>query len=402
MRVKLHLGSVVDPRILCVKTERKLETILIAFATGLTTGGLSCLAVQGGLLASSLSHQIENTVQLKQTHGRKKNPRKSVNPEFALPILIFLLAKLMAYTALGFLLGLLGQMFQLSILTRAILQISIGVFMLGTALRMLNVHPIFRYFAFEPPAFIRKKLRKTAAEANRSDLSTPAFLGFLTVLIPCGVTQAMMAIALGSGDPFQGMALMFAFTLGASPVFFAVAYFTTRIGSKLEKYFMRFVAILILVLAVITIDTGITLAGSPISLSRLFKTSNSVQANIIPSSEETPLQVMSTGQTDPSNASGQDGSETDMESFTISINVENYGYSPDVIHAKAGVPIILELKTDNIFSCSRAFVIPSLRIEKILPATGVETISLPAQEAGKKLPFSCSMGMYTGVIIFDL
>lgn len=402
MRVKLLLGSVVDPRILCVKTERKLETILIAFATGLTTGGLSCLAVQGGLLASSLSHQIENTVQLKQTHGRKKNPRKSVNPEFALPILIFLLAKLMAYTALGFLLGLLGQMFQLSILTRAILQIAIGVFMLGTALRMLNVHPIFRYFAFEPPAFIRKKLRKTAAEANRSDLSTPAFLGFLTVLIPCGVTQAMMAIALGSGDPFQGMALMFAFTLGASPVFFAVAYFTTRIGSKLEKYFMRFVAILILVLAVITIDTGITLAGSPISLSRLFKTSNSVQANIIPSSEETPLQVTSTDQTDLSNASGQDGSETDMESFTISINVENYGYSPDVIHAKAGVPIILELKTDNIFSCSRAFVIPSLRIEKILPATGVETISLPAQEAGKKLPFSCSMGMYTGVIIFDL
>lgn len=402
MRVKLLLGSVVDPRILCVKTERKLETILIAFATGLTTGGLSCLAVQGGLLASSLSHQIENTVQLKQTHGRKKNPRKSVNPEFALPILIFLLAKLMAYTALGFLLGLLGQMFQLSILTRAILQIAIGVFMLGTALRMLNVHPIFRYFAFEPPAFIRKKLRKTAAEANRSDLSTPAFLGFLTVLIPCGVTQAMMAIALGSGDPFQGMALMFAFTLGASPVFFAVAYFTTRIGSKLEKYFMRFVAILILVLAVITIDTGITLAGSPISLSRLFKTSNSVQANIIPSSEETPLQVTSTDQTDLSNASGQDGSETDMESFTISINVENYGYSPDFIHAKAGVPIILELKTDNIFSCSRAFVIPSLRIEKILPASGIETISLPAQEAGKKLPFSCSMGMYTGVIIFDL
>jgi len=380
-----------------------LETILIAFATGLTTGGLSCLAVQGGLLASSLSHQIENTVQLKQKPGRKKIPRKSVKPQFALPILIFLLAKLVAYTALGFLLGLLGQMFQLSILTRAILQIAIGVFMLGTALRMLNVHPIFRYFAFEPPAFIRKKLRKTAIEAKGSDLSTPAFLGFLTVLIPCGVTQAMMAIALGSGDPLQGMALMFAFTLGASPVFFAVAYFTTRIGSKLEKHFMRFVAILILVLAVITIDTGITLAGSPISLSRLFKTSNSVQANIIPNTVENQSQVTSTtDQTNPSNNSDQYSSGTDAESFTISINVENYGYSPDVIHAKADVPIILELKTDNIFSCSRAFVIPSLRIQKILPATGVETISLPAQEAGKKLPFSCSMGMYTGIIIFDL
>src|SRR5512139_1580483 len=32
--------------------------LFVAFVTGLTTGGLSCLAVQGGLLASSLAHQI--------------------------------------------------------------------------------------------------------------------------------------------------------------------------------------------------------------------------------------------------------------------------------------------------------------------------------------------------------
>ncbi len=36
-----------------------MNQYLIAFITGLTTGGLSCLAVQGGLLASSLAHQIE-------------------------------------------------------------------------------------------------------------------------------------------------------------------------------------------------------------------------------------------------------------------------------------------------------------------------------------------------------
>ena len=31
----------------------------VVFLTGLTTGGLSCMAVQGGLLASSLAHQAE-------------------------------------------------------------------------------------------------------------------------------------------------------------------------------------------------------------------------------------------------------------------------------------------------------------------------------------------------------
>ena len=32
-----------------------MEPNLLAFITGLTTGGLSCLAVQGGLLASSIA-----------------------------------------------------------------------------------------------------------------------------------------------------------------------------------------------------------------------------------------------------------------------------------------------------------------------------------------------------------
>ena len=62
------------------------------------------------------------------------------------------------------------------------------------------------------------------------------FLGALTVFIPCGVTQAMMAAALGTGSLAMGAALMFAFTLGTSPVFFVVAYLTTELGSRLDAY----------------------------------------------------------------------------------------------------------------------------------------------------------------------
>ena len=40
----------------------------------------------------------------------------------------------------------------------------------------------------------------------------------------------------------MGAALMLAFTLGTSPVFFIVAYLTTELGARLEKFFMRFVA----------------------------------------------------------------------------------------------------------------------------------------------------------------
>jgi uncharacterized protein len=76
----------------------------------------------------------------------------------------------------------------------------------------------------------------------------------------------MMAVALSTANPCEGAALMFAFTLGTSPVFFAVAYFATQLGARLERHFMRFVAVVMLVLGIFAIDTGITLAGSPVSI----------------------------------------------------------------------------------------------------------------------------------------
>lgn len=379
-----------------------MENLIIAFITGLTTGGLSCLAVQGGLLASSLSNQIEQGFS--QVNG--KQPPSRTNPaqsQFGLPIVIFLLAKIIAYTLLGFVLGLLGQIFQMSLLTRAILQIAIGLFMLGSALRMLNVHPIFRYFAFEPPAAFRRKLRKTAEGSNGSRFFSPALLGLFTVLIPCGVTQAMMAVALGTGNPFQGAALLFAFTLGTSPVFFAVAYFATKMGAKLEKHFMRLVAVLILVLAIITIDSGISLAGSPVSITRWLNnvrsTSSTDPVNSSPSSEVSSLSItpdyLEAGTT-------QTTASAHPEGTILTIQVKNNGYSPDVIHAKADTPIMLQLVSDDVRSCSRAFVIPALNIQLILESTGTALLEIPSQSAGTQIPFSCSMGMYTGTIIFDL
>ena len=125
-----------------------MNQIILAFVTGLTTGGLSCLAVQGGLLASSLAHQLEQDVLNQPSARRKKSGRKvsQPRPQTALPIALFLGAKVVAYTLLGILLGFLGSVLTLNATLRAILFIAIGIFMVGNALRMLNVHPIFRYF----------------------------------------------------------------------------------------------------------------------------------------------------------------------------------------------------------------------------------------------------------------
>jgi sulfite exporter TauE/SafE len=353
--------------------------IMVAFITGLTTGGLSCLAVQGGLLASSLARQIEQDY-LEQARvkkpGKKHQAQVQRRTNTALPILLFLLAKIVAYTLLGVLLGWAGSFLTLSPLTRAILMIAIGVFMVGNALRMFNVHPIFRYFDVEPPKFITRYIRRTA---KGTDTFTPLFLGALTVFIPCGVTQAMMAAALATGSPVTGASMMFAFTLGTSPVFFIVAYLTTELGARTEKFFMRFVAAAVLVLGLVTLDGGLNLMGSPLSFQNLSR-------GLLPPESSVSAQAST--------------SQTVSDNFLF-LNVENEGYFPQTLRANANTPIKLNLVTDKTYSCARDFVIPALGYYELLPDTGTIQVDIPAQPSGTRMFFTCSMGMYTGMIIFE-
>lgn len=364
-----------------------MEPILLAFITGLTTGGLSCLAVQGGLLAGSLARQIEQdllTAPAQPAKGKKAAAPARPRTQPALPIALFLLAKLAAYTLLGALLGLAGSFLTLSPVSRAILMIAIGVFMVGNALRMLNVHPIFRFFVIEPPRFITRTIRRTAK--RETDLFTPLFLGALTVLIPCGVTQAMMAAALGTGNPLTGAALMFAFTLGTSPVFFLVAYLATQIGKRLESYFMRFVAIVVLILGLVTLDSGLNLLGSPVSFANL--TRGLRPAAVVP---PTPAAA---GVQAPAAAAPE-------AAASIELSVVNDGYRPEVLYAPANREVTLDLVTNKTYSCARDFVIPAIKYYQLLPDTGRTTVKIPPQAPGTVMRFTCSMGMYTGQIVFE-
>jgi len=332
------------------------------------------------LLASSLAHQIEQDFLERSAEPKKhekKNRTQRLRQNTALPILLFLASKLAAYTLLGALLGWLGSYLTLSPTTRAMLLIAIGIFMIGNALRMFNVHPIFRYFSIEPPKFITRYIRRTA---KGTDTATPLFLGALTVFIPCGVTQAIMATALGTGSVVLGAALMFAFTLGTSPVFFIIAYLTTELGARLEKFFMRFVAVVVLILGFVTLDGGLNLIGSPLSLQNLTR-------SLIPSNN-----VL---------ASAANSSQSSIPGDELVLNVENRGYFPSTLKAPAGKDLKLNLVTNGTYSCALAFIIPALDFYQMLPPVGTVQVNIPAQEKGSNLYFTCSMGMYTGQIVFE-
>jgi uncharacterized protein len=389
-----------------VSFDASTNVLGLAFITGVTTGGLSCLAVQAGLLATSVARQAETDVtgqlavrhvvaQRKKRSNRKltKEQRRSeraalatlAKPEkpkrnAAAPIALFLGAKLVAYTVLGVLLGWLGSVLQLSPYSRATLQIGIGIFMLGTAARLFNLHPIFRYFVIEPPRFITRFVRRYAKN-NASTVATPLFLGTLTIFIPCGVTQAMMVLAVGTGSPLLGAAIMFAFILGTTPVFFGLAYVATRLGEVLHTRFLRVAGAVVLILGLVSIEGGLNLMGSPYSVSNLL---NSAAVSIARASGN--YQDVAAAQPDANGA--------------ITIQASNGGYSPNLIKAPSGKPVSLTVVTSGTTGCTRGFVIPAIGFQRSLPETGQITISIPASAANGNLRYTCSMGMYSGYFEF--
>lgn len=352
--------------------------IFVAFITGLTAGGLSCFAVQGGLISGSIAHKVEAafkgnraTAARSAEKAERGGGRARQQKEIGQDLVLFLIAKLVAYTLVGFLLGAIGSVFTPSPVLKGVIQVGIGVFLVGNALRMFDIHPIFRYFSFEPPSGVTRWIRRYAKRDE--GFVTPLFLGALTVLIPCGITQSMMAVAIGTGNPWLGAVIMFAFTLGTSPTFLVVTWVATSLGGFFQKSFYRVVAVLVLLLGLYTVDTGLVVMGSPVSAMGLVQSLGTPQA--------APAAV----------APGE----------RVEIQVGNSGYSPEQISLPAGQPVDLHLVTAGTYSCARAFVIPALRIEQILPEAGDTLIQIPAQAPGTVLQFTCSMGMFGGRLIFE-
>jgi sulfite exporter TauE/SafE len=346
------------------------------FITGLLTGGLTCLAVQGGLLASIIAQREEEKERESYFAKASKDKGDKSTKGAAMPILAFLIAKLVAYTILGFLLGWFGSLFQLSFTVQVILQFFVAIFMVGTALAILNVHPIFRYFIIQPPKFITRRVKGIT---KSRDIFAPGLLGAFTVFLPCGTTQAMMLLAVASGQPLLGALILFIFVLGTSPLFFTLGYLATRLGDTLHKKFLRLAALAIIVLALFNLNNAIALTG---------KTSWTF-GGVAKGAFCTIAYCANDNFND---------SEVKAAVSEQTIVIENSGYSPREFTVKAGSEVKINLVNNDGYTCAQAFTIPSLKLQKIVAPNTMETITFTAPKQKGQLAFMCSMGMYRGII----
>jgi len=346
----------------------------LVFLTGLTSGGVTCAAMQGGLLASTIANE-------KRAEG-KKIPQDAAPGSFDLgdwgPVATFLSTKLIVHLIFGALLGALGSVLTLSLSAQLFFQGLAALFMLASALNLLEVHPIFRYLAFTPPRFARKLIKNTTV-ANR--LFAPGILGILTVFIPCGVTQAMEVVAISSGSAIQGALIMGTFVAGTAPAFAIIGIATAKLSEVWRTYFLRVAAALLIIMALYSFNGILQVRDSQFSLQRL----GPKIVRLLPP---------------------YDRNSTSAKAITpeiingiqpVTITIESDGYSPNRFAVKAGTPVELTLKAGSVYSCATSFTFRAFNIQtQLRPNTSQKFTFTPTRKG--IYTFSCSMGMYSGTM----
>lgn len=367
------------------------------FAAGLLAGGASCAAVQGGLLVAAVvprdqqPHDAPVTppgprrstsakhrraaARERQRYYAALRAQRAVVPVPAesqlLPLVGFLAGKLSSHVMLGAALGAFGAVAQPSFQLRAGLQIAAGAFLLLLAAQLLGA-PGLSWLVPSPPAALRRVVRRSA----RLDAAfAPTLLGFLTILVPCGVTLATMFLAVASGSPAWGAAAMGVFVIGTAPLFAALGFVVRRGANRLRRLVAVGSGVVVLGSGLLSLNTGLVLAGSPLTLSDAYQSVVGTQPEVI------------------ADGRGPDG----VQHFTI--EARRTSYTPSRLRAQADVPTVVTFRTDGNQGCTSVTVIPSLAVTRSLPATGDTDIDLGTPAAGT-LRYTCGMGMYSGTIRF--
>jgi sulfite exporter TauE/SafE len=341
-----------------------MPNLWIIFLTGLLTGGITCAAVQGGLLIAVLANQKNPTNQT--------NPTNQMRVRMVVMVLLFVGAKLMSHTILGFLLGLMGEKLQFSIQFTSFMLGVASLFMIGMALNMLSVHPFFRRFAVTTPRFFRTLIWK---QSKRTDFVAPILLGALTICIPCGVTQTMMAQAIAYGNPVTGALILFSFILGTAPLFILLGLAVTTLTETYKQWFEKIAAILIIGMALWNLYNVSTIFGMDTSFGQLLRP---ISCQIIYCDD------------------GGQKAEDRKTTQTPIITIRQTEYEIDNAYIKAGEEIALTITNKDGYGCIQYFTIPKLGIQKAVPVGKTETIAFTAPSTKGELLFTCSMGMYRG------
>lgn len=152
------------------------------------------------------------------------------------------LGRLISYTILGGIAGLLGSILTINNIISGIIITIAGLAMFVMSLEMLG------FFRIPRIKFLTPKHKKT---------SNPFLIGLLNGLMPCGPLQAMQLYALSTSSMLKGALSMFLFGLGTMPLMLLTSVIFTNLKGKNKILINNIASVLILVLSVLMLNHGL-------------------------------------------------------------------------------------------------------------------------------------------------
>ncbi len=172
-------------------------------------------------------------------------------------IFIYHLGRLMAYSIIGLLFGLLGKGLYLFGIQQK-LSIAIGVIMIVV---VLIPQKVFNKFGVSKPLYkvISKVKNKLGQELKKKTPDTFLTIGFLNGFLPCGLVYIAIFAAIAIGNPLSGAIYMLLFGLGTIPLMTTVIYFSSFLKNPVKRRIQKLIPIFVVFFGVLFILRGLGL-----------------------------------------------------------------------------------------------------------------------------------------------
>ncbi|MDD5163086.1 MAG: sulfite exporter TauE/SafE family protein [Candidatus ainarchaeum sp.] len=321
---------------------------VIIFFVGLLTG-FHCIGMCGSFVLSYTAK------------ARQENPKAlnlSLHGQYAL-------GKIISYSAIGGIFGLIGSVFVFSPAIRAAIAILAGAFLILFGLKMLNVHPVLRKLSLPQGFFSRLRIGPLKKSSN------PMLVGLANGLfIACGPLQAMYILAMTAGSFIGGAKILLAFAVGTLMPMLGFGVFASLISHTMQNKIVRLSGAIVLIMGLFMINNGLALSGNQVSF---------------------PIAAGDTGQTGTVNPNNGPGYQV------ISMDVVSSGYSPNSFVLKTGIPVKWVINGKQVNGCNGTIIVPAYNLN-IPVKQGEQTIEFTPTKAGV-INWSCWMGMIQGTFI---
>jgi sulfite exporter TauE/SafE len=182
----------------------------------------------------------------------RKNPVKKAGQ-----ITLYHLGRLIAYTTIGLVFGLLGKgLFVFGMQQK--LSIVIGVLMIVLVLIPAKT---FAKHNFSKPVYkiISKVKSSLGQELKKKTADTFLTIGVLNGFLPCGLVYMALFAAIAMGDVAKGSLYMVLFGLGTIPLMTTAVYFSGFLKSGAKKRIQKLIPVFVIIMGVLFILRGLGL-----------------------------------------------------------------------------------------------------------------------------------------------